>query len=81
MLPYISNCVIQVTLSDLVTLLSEANPLNTSLSSETQSNIESFGTMSKGIYISVQIILYIMYYIGPALFVYTPSTDQLTNEM
>ena len=36
MLPYISDCMIHVTLSDLITLLYQPNPLNTVLSNETQ---------------------------------------------
>ena len=47
MLPYISDCMIHVTLSDLIPLLYQPNPLNTVLSNETQDLLKSFGTMSQ----------------------------------
>ena len=47
MLPYISDCMIHVTLSDLITLLYQPNSLNTVLSNETQDLLKSFGTMSQ----------------------------------
>jgi hypothetical protein len=61
--PYISNCHISVNFTDLITLLSSANPLNLSLSMETQHSLRIFGCMK------------------PAIFVYTPSNDQLTSDM
>ena len=42
MLPYISDCMIHVTLSDLITLLYQPNPLNTVLSNKTQDLLKSF---------------------------------------
>ena len=43
MLPYISDCMIHVTLSDLITLLYQPNPLNTVLSNVIQHLLKSFG--------------------------------------
>ena len=61
MLPYISDCMIHVTLSDLITLLYQPNPLNTVLSNETQDLLKSFGTMSQYSIISLYIVLHVIY--------------------
>ena len=80
-MPYISDCIIEFPLNDFITTLKLPNPLITSLSSELQTRLASFGTTSKSIPFNVHSILSCIS-VGPALFVYTPKHDDVsTSEM
>ena len=59
MLPYISDCMIHVTLSDLITLLYQPNPLNTVLSNETQDLLKIIWNYESVQY-NITVLLYCM---------------------